>query len=351
MPKALGSVSTVVTSNVYAYRGPNIQETVAPGQVVTALGLLHVNPSFEAATDGNNYIEGGGGNGTVIFGGTGQNDIIGGNSNLFSLTTPQQRPDSGNVMIFSGAGTEIAEGDSQSTATIGGTAKAGDTVSVTIGWVSTVNGASMTETVSYTVVSWATAQARWSLGLLGAAQNNAALTAAAGFTFTVSVTGNQLVVNSSGAYTLTGAVGGTATETIAIAQGGATVGTAQGNVHARNASIVVANNGDIFDLVGDQRSRQRRLPDLQLRLWARTATSTCLATTPAKNYYGGTQFVIPRAVELLDYTYGGPDFAGTPLAGGRPISAGRRRSMPSRATPRSMAARIPIICSAVRATI
>ncbi len=120
--KALGSVTTTVNSEVYAYRGPAIQEEVAPGQYVTALGALHVNPSFEAATDGNNYIEGGGGNGTVIFGGTGQNDIIGGNSNLFSLTTPQQRPDSGNVIIFAGTGTEIGEGNSQSTATIGGTA-------------------------------------------------------------------------------------------------------------------------------------------------------------------------------------------------------------------------------------
>ena len=76
----LGSASYSVNSKVYAYRDPTIQEQVAPGQVTTALGLSHINPSFEAATDGNNYIEGGGGNGSVIFGDTGQNDIIGGNS-------------------------------------------------------------------------------------------------------------------------------------------------------------------------------------------------------------------------------------------------------------------------------
>src|SRR5262249_7976280 len=52
-----------------------------------ASGNLIVNPSFEAATDGDDYIEGGGGN-DVIFGGLGQDDIIGGSSNLFGLTTP-----------------------------------------------------------------------------------------------------------------------------------------------------------------------------------------------------------------------------------------------------------------------
>ena len=238
--KALGSVTTTVNSEVYAYRGPAIQEEVAPGQYVTALGALHVNPSFEAATDGNNYIEGGGGNGTVIFGGTGQNDIIGGNSNLFSLTTPQQRPDSGNVIIFAGAGTEIGEGNSQSTATIGGTATAGDLLSLTISWVSSTTGLSSNQTISYTVLSGQTV-ANMVMGLLQMAQNNAALSSA-GFSFTVS--GNQLVIDSSGPYTLTGAVGGSSTtETITIAQGGATVGTSQGNVHARNASVVVANNG------------------------------------------------------------------------------------------------------------
>ena len=62
-------------------------------------------PSFEAATDGQDYIEGGGGN-DVIFGGLGQDDIVGGSSNFFSLTTPNKRPD-GDDIIFGGAGTQI----------------------------------------------------------------------------------------------------------------------------------------------------------------------------------------------------------------------------------------------------
>ncbi|MDK3018043.1 DUF7507 domain-containing protein [Pseudodonghicola flavimaris] len=67
--------------------------------------LVHV-PSFEAETDGDDYVEGGGGN-DVIFGGLGQDDLIGGSSSLYTLTTPEQRPD-GSDIIFGGAGTQIA---------------------------------------------------------------------------------------------------------------------------------------------------------------------------------------------------------------------------------------------------
>ena len=64
-------------------------------------------PSFDAPTDGSDYIEGGGGN-DVIFGNQGQDDIIGGNSNLFGLTTPTQRPD-GTDLIFGGSGLAISQ--------------------------------------------------------------------------------------------------------------------------------------------------------------------------------------------------------------------------------------------------
>ena len=62
-------------------------------------------PSFEAASDGDDYIEGNGGT-DVIFGGLGQDDIIGGSSSLFSLTDPSLRPD-GTDFIFGGAGTRV----------------------------------------------------------------------------------------------------------------------------------------------------------------------------------------------------------------------------------------------------
>ena len=60
-------------------------------------GTLFVAPSFEAASDGDDYIEGNGGD-DVIFGNLGQDDIIGGSSDLFSLDDAGQaagrlRPD------------------------------------------------------------------------------------------------------------------------------------------------------------------------------------------------------------------------------------------------------------------
>ncbi|MCE8556437.1 calcium-binding protein [Ruegeria pomeroyi] len=67
--------------------------------------LVHV-PSFEAETDGDDYVEGGGGN-DLIFGNLGQDDLIGGSSSLYTLVTPEQRPD-GSDVIFGGAGTQIA---------------------------------------------------------------------------------------------------------------------------------------------------------------------------------------------------------------------------------------------------
>jgi Ca2+-binding RTX toxin-like protein len=83
------------------------------GAYVDATHALVVQPSVDdyagAGTDGNDYIEGGGG-ADVIFGNQGQDDIIGGNSSLFSLSTPAVRPDSSDL-IFGGSGTEIGRND------------------------------------------------------------------------------------------------------------------------------------------------------------------------------------------------------------------------------------------------
>src|SRR5262249_24326040 len=152
---------------------------------------LLVTPSADnLATDGNDYIEGGAGSDTV-FGNQGQDNIIGGSSNLFGQTdvpgqtTPPQRPDSSN-MLFGGSGTEISRNDP------------GDSTT---------------------------------------------------------------------------------------------------NAHARDADVIVANNGLIFDIVG--------------------TNGTSGGTFPTFNYdntTGGTLHVIPRAVTLLDYTRGGPTFAGAAAA-------------------------------------
>ena len=199
-------VTAVAGSNpVYAYRDKSFPLQVgvdaATGalQYETALGALHVSASFEARTDGNDYIEGGGGN-DVIFGNLGQNDIIGGNSDLFSLTQPSQRPDSGSPIIFAGAGTEIA-------------------------------------------------------------RNYDALP----------------------------------------------LGTSAGDAHARNASVIVANNGDIFDLVGTNGTDTGGFLTFNYDS-GQNGLTFHPGQSNGTNYYGGTQFVIPRAVRLLDYTYGGPDF-------------------------------------------
>lgn len=67
---------------------------------------LLLNPSFDASTNGNDYIEGNGGN-DVIFGNQGQDDIIGGSSDLFSLTTAGLRADGADI-IFGGSGIAVA---------------------------------------------------------------------------------------------------------------------------------------------------------------------------------------------------------------------------------------------------
>jgi Ca2+-binding RTX toxin-like protein len=81
----------------------DISASVAPE------GTLTVTPSFEAETNGDDYIEGNGGD-DLIAGNLGQDDIIGGSSNLFGLTTPDMRPD-GADLIFGGAETRIDRND------------------------------------------------------------------------------------------------------------------------------------------------------------------------------------------------------------------------------------------------
>ncbi|WP_306372490.1 hypothetical protein [Roseisalinus antarcticus] len=75
----------------------------------TADGTLTVQPSTEAATDGDDYIEGNGGS-DVIFGNLGQDDIVGGSSSMFGRDTAARRPD-GADLIFGGAGLRIARND------------------------------------------------------------------------------------------------------------------------------------------------------------------------------------------------------------------------------------------------
>src|SRR5205823_384679 len=79
-----------------------------------ALNNLSVNASADnyggAGTDGDDYIEGGAGTDTV-FGNLGQDDIIGGNSSLFSLNTAARRADGSDLLFGGSGGTDIARDD------------------------------------------------------------------------------------------------------------------------------------------------------------------------------------------------------------------------------------------------
>jgi Ca2+-binding RTX toxin-like protein len=91
----------------------SIDVSMTGGQLVSASrdasGNLVLHPSFDAATDGDDYIEGGPGS-DVIFGNQGQDDILGGSSDLFSLASSALRPD-GSDLLFGGSGTHVARND------------------------------------------------------------------------------------------------------------------------------------------------------------------------------------------------------------------------------------------------
>jgi len=101
-----GSIDLAVaaTSHVGAARKPERGGQDDPG-IDDPVGPLFVVASFEAASDGQDYIEGGGGK-DVIFGGLGQDDLVGGSSTHFSLISAENRPDAKD-WIFGGAGTQI----------------------------------------------------------------------------------------------------------------------------------------------------------------------------------------------------------------------------------------------------
>ncbi len=60
--------------------------------------------------DGDDYIEGGGGR-DLILGNLGQDDIVGGSSNMFGAATASSRPDAEDI-IYGGSGTQSARNDS-----------------------------------------------------------------------------------------------------------------------------------------------------------------------------------------------------------------------------------------------
>ncbi|MDX1384061.1 MAG: hypothetical protein R3190_10490, partial [Thermoanaerobaculia bacterium] len=101
-----GSIESALEgSPVGARRVPDGPIDLSPTLSVDSPGPLDIQASQEAASDGDDYIEGGGGN-DVVFGNLGQDDIVGGSSSFFSLVAPELRPD-GADLIFGGSGQRI----------------------------------------------------------------------------------------------------------------------------------------------------------------------------------------------------------------------------------------------------
>src|SRR5262249_45252429 len=110
-----GTIDLPVDVGAFRTPGPACTPTTAG---CDPTGALTIRPSVDnLATDGDDYIEGGGGN-DVIFGNLGQDDILGDSSDLFSLTTPSQRP-AGSDLIFGGSGTRTDRNDAGDTTAAG----------------------------------------------------------------------------------------------------------------------------------------------------------------------------------------------------------------------------------------
>jgi Ca2+-binding RTX toxin-like protein len=95
--------------HVGANRGAVATDPAAFGFTLDPLADLQVRASFEGRYDADDYIEGGGGN-DVVYGNRGQDDIVGGSSDLFNLVLASQRPD-GSDLLFGGAGSDLTRND------------------------------------------------------------------------------------------------------------------------------------------------------------------------------------------------------------------------------------------------
>ncbi|MBK7953154.1 MAG: hypothetical protein IPK02_03735 [Candidatus Accumulibacter sp.] len=105
-----GGTQTVTDFTTFgANRGTVATDPAAFGFTLDSLADLQVRASFEGRYDADDYVEGGGGN-DVVFGNRGQDDIVGGSSDLFNLVLATQRPD-GSDLLFGGAGTDVTRND------------------------------------------------------------------------------------------------------------------------------------------------------------------------------------------------------------------------------------------------
>ncbi|MFZ0529420.1 MAG: HYR domain-containing protein [Propionicimonas sp.] len=250
---------------------------------------LTVNPAHRTGDthtrDGDDYIEGNGGNDT-IFGGLGQDDLIGDSSDLYGLSDHQvltlSRWVSGTDTFFVDAAGKPVQwrvlSVHDATLTL-----AGDAVNLNIlGTLLTIYGAGLPVPVAVTITSISggitiTANLPWST--LGS------------FCFASTPypdaddcrpTGSDLIFGGAGT-----AIDRNDAGDATIAADGSIITTDTG--HARDADAIAGDNAQIFRLVGTNGVPQT--PNAYL-IFAYDTSSTTLR-------------LIPRAVELMDYTFGG----------------------------------------------
>ena len=113
-------ITSLVANGVVGAGNTDFRRLVGAGR--DSLNNLYISASLDnAVTDGDDYIEGGQGTDT-IFGNLGQDDIIGGNSDLFSLagqTVAQKarRADGADLLFGGSGGSDIARLDAGDTST------------------------------------------------------------------------------------------------------------------------------------------------------------------------------------------------------------------------------------------
>ena len=197
----LDGTSTVAAGTVGA-ANVDFRNLVGAGRDLSNGLFVHasVDNYAGAGTDGDDYIEGGPGTDTIL-GNLGQDDIIGGSSDLFSLTDKARRADGSDLLFGGSGGSDIARLD------------AGDTLS-----------------------------------------------------------------------------------------------------HANDADTIVGDNGDIFRLVGVN-GNQIAPADVPDTLGLVKTSNGFLAFNYDDATYDPSQKIVVRAVQLIDYTPGGPDFKAAVAAG------------------------------------
>ena len=98
-----------IDNDAYAHRCTSVDLADSNSECSLAgkhVGELLIGGAVAATGSGDDYVEGGGGH-DVIFGDLGRDDLIGGSSDLFSLTTMLRRPDV-NDLIFGGTGHDVS---------------------------------------------------------------------------------------------------------------------------------------------------------------------------------------------------------------------------------------------------